>query len=114
MQAPTPPCDLRAPGHLAATLAERSAELVLEPDALLVLPARKLRECTRSIDVDDPFAVCERVDRPPAGDPLRVSFSAPVEGARLAWVGVEPGARGHCEPTDIVPLGSALPGLVLR
>jgi len=60
------------------------------------------------------FAVCERVDRPPAGDPLRVSFSAPVEGARLAWVGVEPGARGYFEPTDLVRLGSVLPGLVLR
>lgn len=51
----TMPCNVRAPGHLAARVSAGGEEVVLEPDALLVLESTGLRQCTMSIHPSDPF-----------------------------------------------------------
>lgn len=49
------PCRIRAPGHVAALARKDGDEIVLEPDALLVLEAHDLRTCTNSIRNWDPY-----------------------------------------------------------
>jgi hypothetical protein len=50
------PRRIRAPGHAPALVSTQSGEIVLEPDALLVLAAPELRTCTSVIRVHDPFS----------------------------------------------------------
>lgn len=44
------PCRLRAPGHAPASVERLGGEIVLEPDALLVLEAPGLRACAQGIE----------------------------------------------------------------
>lgn len=60
------------------------------------------------------FAVCVKFTNPAPGDTLQVELHAPVEGARLAWAGRDPGRGGELPPSALVPLADALPALVLR
>jgi hypothetical protein len=46
---------VRAPGHVAVAVVPDAKEIVLEPDALLVLHADGLRTCVRTIDPDDQY-----------------------------------------------------------
>ncbi len=45
----------RAPGHVAVAVVPDAKEIVLEPDALLVIEADALRDCARTIEPKDSF-----------------------------------------------------------
>lgn len=49
------PCDVRASGHRSAVFEAGSTEIVLEPDALLLLRAPHLRRCVQELEIEDPF-----------------------------------------------------------
>jgi len=50
------PCNVRAPGHTASLAPKAGQEIVLEPDALLVLEAHDLHALTRTIRVQNRYA----------------------------------------------------------
>ena len=99
----------RDPGGRYAAVELRRHEFVFQ-----VEPSASARNWSIGWEWNGLFAVCTGFSRPAAGEVLKVAFSAPAEGAQLAWMSREPGSGGERRPTDLVPLGDAQPALSLR
>jgi RNA polymerase sigma-70 factor (ECF subfamily) len=70
------PCQVRAPGHVLGRAERDGAEVVLEPDELLVIVGDDLRSCTSSIRVEDPFH--------PVGEPMTAALERACIGGYLS------------------------------
>lgn len=99
------PCRIRAPGHLASLASKAGQDIVLEPDALLVLEAAGLKTCTAQIRPYDRYIRQHEEEaymRSELREAIAWGWISDDRWALAASSDLVPDAMGAADPIEIV------------